>query len=104
MEALGGQIGALFATSMMAKGFFTGSRFDLGVSGGFASPLAARLLGEADVVLSFGASLNTWTTKHGTLFSPSTRIVHCDLEPSAIGRIQPVTLGVVGDAAKTAEA
>jgi thiamine pyrophosphate-dependent acetolactate synthase large subunit-like protein len=104
LEALGNQIGALFATSMMAKGFFAGSRFDLGVSGGFASPLAARLLGGADVVLSFGASLNTWTTKHGTLFSPSTRIVHCDLEPSAIGRVQPVTLGVVGDAAETAEA
>ena len=104
LEALGDRIGALFATSMMAKGFFAGSRFDLGVSGGFASPLAARYLGEADVVLSFGASLNAWTTKHGTLFSPSTRIVHCDLEPSAIGRIRPVTLGVVGDAAKTAEA
>src|ERR671917_1537309 len=104
LEALGNQIGALFATSMMAKGFFAGSRFDLGVSGGFASPLAARLLGKADIVLSFGASLNTWTTKHGTLFSPSTRIVHCDLEPSAIGRVQPVTLGVVGDAAETAEA
>jgi thiamine pyrophosphate-dependent acetolactate synthase large subunit-like protein len=104
LEALGDRIGALFATSMMAKGFFTGNPFDLGVSGGFASPLAARYLGEADVVLSFGASLNTWTTKHGTLFSPSTRIVHCDLEPSSIGRIQPVTLGVVGDAAKTAEA
>jgi thiamine pyrophosphate-dependent acetolactate synthase large subunit-like protein len=102
LEALGGQIGALFATSMMAKGFFAGSRFDLGVSGGFASPLAARYLGEADVVLSFGASLNSWTTKHGRLFS--TRIVHCDLDPSAIGRIHPVTLGVIGDAAKTAEA
>ena len=104
LEALGDRIGALFATSMMAKGFFAGSRFDLGVSGGFASPLAARYLGESDVVLSFGASLNTWTTKHGTLFSPSARIVHCDLEPSAIGRILPVTLGVVGDAAEITEA
>ena len=104
LEALGDRIGALFATSMMARGFFSGSPFDLGVSGGFASPLAARLLGEADVVLSFGASLNTWTTKHGNLFSPPTRIVHCDLEASAIGRIKSVTLGVIGDAAETADA
>jgi thiamine pyrophosphate-dependent acetolactate synthase large subunit-like protein len=104
LEALGDRIGALFATSMMAKGFFAGNPFDLGVSGGFASLLAARLLGEADVVLSFGASLNTWTTKHGTLFAPTADIVHCDLEPSAIGRVQPVTLGVVGDAAVTAGA
>ena len=104
LETLGDRIGALFATSMMARGFFSGSPFDLGTSGGFASPLAARLLGEADVVLSFGASLNTWTTKHGNLFSPSARIVHCDLEAAAIGRIHPVTLGVIGDAAETAEA
>jgi thiamine pyrophosphate-dependent acetolactate synthase large subunit-like protein len=55
-------------------------------------------------VLSIGASLNTWTTKHGTLFAPTAVIVHCDLEPSAIGRVQPVTLGVIGDAAETAEA
>jgi thiamine pyrophosphate-dependent acetolactate synthase large subunit-like protein len=104
LEALGDRIGALFATSMMAKGFFAANPFDLGVSGGFASPLATRLLGEADVVLSFGASLNSWTTKHGTLFAPPAEIVHCDLEPSAIGRVQPVTLGVVGDAAESAEA
>ena len=103
LEALGDRIGAVFATSMMAKGLFAGNPFDLGVSGGFASPLAARLLGEADVVLSFGASLNTWTTKHGDLFAPTAEIVHCDLDPSAIGRVQPVTLGVVGDAAETAE-
>lgn len=104
LEALGEQIGALFATSMMAKGFFSGSSFDLGVSGGFSSPLAARLLGETDLVLSFGASLNAWTVNHGRMFSPSARIVHCDLDAAAMGRIQPVTLGVVGDAAETAEA
>ena len=104
LEGLGDRIGALFATSAAAKGFFAGSPFDLGVSGGFASPLAVQLIGEADIVLSFGASLNTWTNKHGNLFTPSTRIVHCDVEASAIGRIQPVTLGVVGDAAKTADA
>lgn len=104
LEALGERIGALFATSMMAKGFFSGNPFDLGVSGGFSSPLAARLLGEADLVLSFGASLNAWTVNHGRMFSPTARIVHCDLDAAAMGRIQPVTLGVVGDAAETAGA
>jgi thiamine pyrophosphate-dependent acetolactate synthase large subunit-like protein len=104
LEALGDRLGALFATSAAAKGFFAGNPFDLGVSGGFASPLAVQLIGEADVVLSFGASLNVWTIKHGNLFSPSARIVHCDVEASAIGHIQPVTLGVVGDAAQTASA
>lgn len=103
LEMLGERIGALFATSMMAKGFFAKSSFDLDVSGGFSSPLAMRLLGEADLVLSFGASLNTWTINHGRLFAPSSRIIHCDLDTAAIGRVQPVTLGIIGDAANTAE-
>lgn len=104
LERLGDQLGALFTTSAVAKGLFAGSPFDLGIAGGFSSPLAARLMAEADVVVSFGAALNTWTTKHGNLFSSSAQIVHCDLHASPIGRIQPVALGVVGDAAKTAEA
>lgn len=104
LERLGDRIGALFATSAVAKGLFAGNPFDLGIAGGFSFPLAARLMDEADVVVSFGASLNAWTTKHGGLFSSSARIVHCDLDASAIGRIQPVTLGVVGDVAQTAGA
>ncbi len=102
LERISDQVGALLATSAVAKGLFAGSPFDLGIAGGFSSPLAARLMSEADVIVSFGASLNTWTTKHGGLFSPSARIVHCDLDASAIGRMQPVDLGVVGDVAKTA--
>ena len=104
LERLGDRLGALLASSAVAKGLFASNPFDLGIAGGFSSPLAASLMAEADVVISFGAALNTWTTKHGNLFSPSASIVHCDLEASAIGRIQSVNLGIVGDAAKTAEA
>ena len=57
----------------MANGLFAGDPFDLGISGGFATPLAARLLGEADVVLAFGAALNQWTTGHGTLLGAGRR-------------------------------
>jgi len=104
LEALGDHIGAIFATSMMAKGFFAGSDFDVGVSGGFASPLAANLIPRADLVLSFGASLNSWTTRHGRLISPFARVVHVDVDPSAIGRMQHTDVGVVGDAAATSAA
>src|SRR2546428_3410965 len=38
LESLGERIGALLATSVQAKGFFAGSPFDAGISGGFASP------------------------------------------------------------------
>src|SRR6188472_1864796 len=64
LRALGERAGALLATSAVANGLFAGDPFDLGIAGGFATPLAARLLGEADVVLAFGAALNQWTTRH----------------------------------------
>ena len=42
--ALGERPGALLATTAVANGLFAGDPFALGISGGFASPLAARLL------------------------------------------------------------
>ena len=63
--------------------------YDLGISGGFASPLAARLLGEADVVVAFGAALNQWTTGHGKLLAPDAAVVQVDLDEEAIGAHRP---------------
>jgi len=102
LERLGEQIGALLATTAQAKGLFAGNPFYVGSSGGFASPLGERLLPEADLILAFGASLNHWTTRNRELFAPSARVVHCDVERSAIGALTPVDLGLVGDAATTA--
>ena len=64
---LGELTGAVLATSAVANGLFAGDPYALGIAGGFSSPLAAALLGEADVVVAFGAALNQWTTRHGTL-------------------------------------
>ena len=55
-------------------------RSTLGIAGGFSSPLAARLLREADLVVAFGAALNQWTTRHGSLIAPGTRVVQVDLD------------------------
>jgi thiamine pyrophosphate-dependent acetolactate synthase large subunit-like protein len=104
LRALGERCGAVLATSAVANGLFAGDPYDLGIAGGFASPLAARLLGEADAVVAFGASLNQWTTKHGTLPAPGATVVQVDLDGEAIGAHRPVDLGVVGDAAATADA
>jgi len=104
LRALGERTGALLATSAVANGLFAGDPYDLGISGGFATPLAQQLLGEADVVVAFGASLNQWTTSHGRLLAPDATVVQVDLDEEAIGAHRPVDLGVVGDAAATAEA
>src|SRR4051794_11698444 len=54
IAALGERTGALLATSAMGHGLFDGEPFALGISGGFASPLAAELIGSADLVLALG--------------------------------------------------
>jgi thiamine pyrophosphate-dependent acetolactate synthase large subunit-like protein len=104
LRRLGELTGAVLATSAVANGLFAGDPYDLGIAGGFSSPLAARLLREADAVIAFGAALNQWTTRHGKLIGPDTRIVQVDLDADAIAAHRPVDIGVVGDAAATAGA
>lgn len=104
LEALGERIGALMATSAVGNGLFAGNPYDVGIAGGFSSPLAAELMAEADLVLAFGASLNRWTVRHGRLFPPDARVVQVDLDEEAIGILYPVDIGVVGDTKATARA
>ncbi len=99
LERLGALIGAVLATSAPANGLFTGLPYALGISGGFASPFAAQLLPQADVILVAGASVNHWTTRHGELIAPAAKVAQLDIETAAIGRNRPADLAVVGDAA-----
>jgi thiamine pyrophosphate-dependent acetolactate synthase large subunit-like protein len=99
LERLAESWGALLATTAAVHGLFTGNLRSVGISGGFASPLARRLLAQADVVLVFGASLNHWTTERGEMFKQA-RVVQVDLV-----RPGPVTsTWLQADARATAEA
>jgi acetolactate synthase I/II/III large subunit len=102
LERLADRCGALLATSAAAKGLFKGSPWDLDVSGGFASPLAAELIRSADLVVGWGCSLNMWTLRHGKLIGPDATVAQVDGDPAAIGAHRPVQLGVTGDVALTA--
>lgn len=102
LEALGARIGGILATSAPANGLFAGLPYALGISGGFASPFAATLLPDADLVLVFGASVNHWTTKHGALINPQAEVIQVDVEPRAIARNRPTDLAILGDARVTA--
>jgi thiamine pyrophosphate-dependent acetolactate synthase large subunit-like protein len=101
LEQLGEVLGALLATSAVANGLFADNPWALGISGGFASPTAAELIGEADVVLGVGVALNMWTTRHGRLLSDTARVIQIDQDPDAIGAHHRVDLGMVGDAAES---
>ena len=104
LEALGDDIGAVLATSAMGHGLFAGSPWAVGISGGFASPVAARLIAASDLVLAFGASLTRWTTRDGALIDPGAKVVQVDVDPEALGAHRPVDAAVVADAAATARA
>ncbi len=104
LDRLAATCGALLATSAAAKGLFRGSPWDLDVSGGFATPLGAELIGAADLIVGWGCSLNMWTMRRGALIGPEATVVQVDDDPAAIGAHRPVHLGVLGDVATTARA
>jgi thiamine pyrophosphate-dependent acetolactate synthase large subunit-like protein len=104
LEQLGERIGALLATSANGNGLYAGNPWSLGISGGFATPTAVRLMKEADLVLAFGASLNMWTTRHGSLLDPNTRVVQIDVDADAIGVNLHADAGIIGDAREAANA
>lgn len=102
LRELAAASGALLATSAVAAGLFAGDEWSLGISGGFATPLAAELIAGADLVVGWGCALNMWTMRHGALIAPDATVVQVDLDADAIGAHRPVHLGVLGDAAATA--
>ncbi len=104
LERLADACGALLATSAVAKGLFRGNPWDLDVSGGFASPLAAELICGADVIVGWGCSLNMWTMRHGKLIGTGTTLIQVDDDASALGAHRAVHLGVLGDVTETARA
>ena len=102
--ALGDAVGALYATSVCGHGLFADNPWSVGICGGFASPVADELIAESDVILAFGASLTSWTTKRGKLVAPGAVVAQVDVETAKLGYQMPVQIAVQGDAKATAEA
>ena len=104
LAALAERCGALLAVSAAAKGLFAGDPWYLDVSGGFATPLTAELLPQADLIVAWGSTLNMWTTRHGRLIAAGTVVAQVDLNPAAIGVNRAVDVAVCGELAAVARA
>jgi thiamine pyrophosphate-dependent acetolactate synthase large subunit-like protein len=102
LRELAGRCGALLATSAVAHGLFHDDPWALGISGGFATPLAVELISGADLVVGWGCALNMWTMRHGSLIGRGAKVAQVDLDQSALGQHRPVDLGVCGDVGQTA--
>src|SRR3954447_10500759 len=101
LERLGARIGAPLATSAMGHGIFNGHPFALGISGGFASPLAQEVIGASDLILAFGARLTRWTTANGALVAPDATVVQFDV--AAEGFSARAAVAVIGDPTRAAD-
>ena len=102
IAALADRLGALLTTTVMVDGLYRDSPWCLGICGGFASPRAARIMGDADAIVAFGASLNDFTLHGGMLLDPGAMLVQVDLAAApTVGRVD---LCVTGDAAQVARA
>jgi thiamine pyrophosphate-dependent acetolactate synthase large subunit-like protein len=104
VSLLAARCGALLAVSAAAKGLFAGDPWYLDISGGFATPLAADLIGQADLVVAWGSTLNMWTTRHGRLIPDGAVVAQVDLEAEQLGVNHRVDVGVAGDVASVAAA
>jgi acetolactate synthase I/II/III large subunit len=97
--------GALLAESAVAKDLFRNhEQWSVGVSGGFASPLAAELIGGADLIVGWGCALNMWTMRHGRLIADGATVVQVDDTADALGAHRELAFGVLGDVGLTARA
>lgn len=95
------RIGALIATTLVAKGTLADSDYYVGVSGLFSSREVIQLFEQADCVVAVGARLSTHTLSGGYLY-PNARFVHIDIEPHVMmGNDRGADCYVQGDAAAT---
>lgn len=84
LDAIADRLGALTASTALARGIFSQSEYHLGITGGFGQPEAMHTIAKADVVLVVGASLNQFTMRFGELLGEGTRLVRIDRSEVAV--------------------
>ena len=100
-DRLGKRIGALIATTLLAKGTLNQSEWYTGVSGQFSTRAAMKLFEEADCVIAIGAGLNVRTLGGGYLYA-NARVVQIDVQPHVLlGTDRGADCYVQGDGAAT---
>jgi acetolactate synthase-1/2/3 large subunit len=81
---LGRRVGAVFGTTVGAKGALDDDPFQLGVLGMMANPLARDVARRADAVLVVGAALDLYNSDGGRLFGDAAIIRVDAAEPSEL--------------------
>ncbi|MEO5816024.1 MAG: biosynthetic-type acetolactate synthase large subunit [Gemmatimonadaceae bacterium] len=58
-----------------------------------------RAIQRCDVLLNIGSRFDDRVTGKASTFAPNASVIHVDVDPSEIGKLVPVEVGIVGDAA-----
>ena len=99
LRALAERTGTPVATTLHGLGAFPqGHPLSLGMPGMHGWVHTNRSIQACDVLCNVGGRFDDRVTGKASTFAPRARIIHVDIDPSEIGKIVPVTIGVVGDA------
>ena len=99
-------LGAPVATTLMAKGVFPENHaLSVGMTGIWGTRVANTLARGADVILAVGttfgeADCSSWNPGY-TFSIPPTKLIQIDIDPQEVGKIYPISVGLVGDAKAT---
>ena len=103
IQQLAERIGALTATTLLAKGTLSEHEFHAGISGTFSTRPVIKLYEEADCVIGIGATLNKHTLQGGYLY-PNARTIHINILPHLVlGNDCATDCYLQGDAAITTQ-
>ncbi|RFU12128.1 thiamine pyrophosphate-binding protein [Rhodobacteraceae bacterium W635] len=100
---LADRLEAPLATTLKAKGLFTGHPCNMDIFGTLSTPAAYDLIARVDCIVAFGTGLHSFTTDRGKLMQGK-RVIQVDIQPTAIGYTQHPDAGLVADAGLTADA
>jgi len=99
LRALAEKINAPVTLTLMGLGGFPGDHpLFIGMPGMHGSRAANAALQETDLIISIGARFDDRVTGNVDHFAQSAKIIHMDIDPSAISKIIKVDIPVVGDA------
>ena len=102
-DRLAKRIGALIATSVIAKGVLGESEFHAGIAGMLSTRPVMKLFEEADCVIAIGAGLNARYIAGGYLY-PHAKGIHIDILPHILmGNDRSADCYIQGDAAITTQ-
>lgn len=106
-RALALHLGAAGTATQMGLGAVsTASPAFFGHGGIIGGEAVGRALAEADVVLAVGCRFSSWTWAGSAPFArgwPEQELIQVDVDPLAVGRARPVSVGIVADAAVALE-